>query len=204
MRLLVLSDTHLEHDPAWALPESFPPFDVAVFAATWTRHPCAVRRLAEAPGLVGRPIVFVVGNHEHYGGAMAERLAAGRAACAGARVHLLDRDAVGLAGVRFVGATLWTDYRLHGDAAAAMAACRRKLPDHRPIEVAERGSRRPFQPRDAAALHAVDRSYIEAELARACDRPTVVVTHHAPMRPASPRVSRPNGRRPATRRTSKP
>ncbi len=180
-RLLVLSDLHLEHDPAWSLPETFPPFDVAVFAGDVDGSPeRAVHRLAAAPGLAGRPIVYVPGNHEFYHGCIEERLAAGQAACGGTRVHLLDRRSVVLDGVRFIGATLWTDYRLFGDSRFAMEVCRRELNDHRQIKIGPPGSRRPFRPEDAAALHAGDRVFLEAELAHPFSGPTVVITHHAP------------------------
>ncbi len=182
-KILVLSDLHLEHRSAWSLPDAFPPFDVAVFAGDVDGSPeLSVRRLAAAPGLAGRPVVFVSGNHEFYGGRMEERLAAGKAACAGTDVHPLDRGSVVLAGVRFVGATLWTDYALFGDVAKAMGACRRFLNDHRLIEVGPRGARHLFRPEDAAALHAADRAFVEAELAIPSAGPTVVVTHHAPHR----------------------
>ena len=180
-RLLVLSDVHLEHRPAWSLPDVFPHFDVAVFAGDVDASPArAVHRLATAPSLAGRPIIFVPGNHEFYGGCLGERLAEGRAACAGTSVHVLDRDAAVLAGVRFVGATLWTDYRLLGDRAAAMAACRRTINDHRLVTIGPPGARRPFRPEDAAAIHARDKAFIEAELVKPFNGPTVVVTHHAP------------------------
>ena len=53
-RLLILSDLHLEHRPVWSLPETFPPFDIAVFAGDVDGSPeRAVNRLAAAPGLVG-------------------------------------------------------------------------------------------------------------------------------------------------------
>ena len=181
MRLLVLSDLHLEHRSAWVVPESFPPFDVAVIAGDVDASPAhAVHRLATAPGLTERPIVFVPGNHEYYRGCLEERLAAGRAACAGTRVHLLDRGTQVLAGVRFVGATLWTDYALFGDPNAAMAACRRTINDHRLMTIGPPGARRPFLPEDAAAIHGGDVAFIEAELARPFAGPSVVVTHHAP------------------------
>ena len=180
-RLLVLSDLHLEHHPAWSLPDAFPPFDVAVLAGDVDGSPeRAVHRLAQAPGLVGRPIVTVPGNHEFYGGCLDERLAAGKTARAGTRVHMLDRGTVVLAGIRFVGAILWTDYRLFGDPGLAMEACRSGLNDHRLVEVGPPGSRRLFQPEHAAALHVRDRAFIEAELAKPFAGPTVVVTHHAP------------------------
>ena len=181
--LLILSDLHFEHRSVWSLPDAFPPFDVAVFAGDVDGSVArSVRRLAAAPGLAGRPIVFVPGNHEFYGGHLDERLAEGKAACADSDVHLLDRGTVVLAGVRFVGATLWTDYALFGDAAAEMAACRRDLNDHRRIEAGPSDARRRFLPEDAAALHAGDRAFIEAELATPFAGATVVVTHHAPHR----------------------
>ncbi len=180
-RLLVLSDLHLEHRPVWSLLEQFPLFDVAVVAGDVDGSPeRAVHRLATAPGLAGRPIVYVPGNHEYYHGGLKERLAAGRAACAGTSVRLLDRHTVEIAGVRFVGATLWTDYKLFGDPAVAMAACQNGINDHRLIQAGPPGARRLFRPEDAAAIHAGDRAYIEAELARPIAGPTVVVTHHAP------------------------
>ncbi len=83
----------------------------------------AVCRLAAAPGLAGRPVVFMPGNHEFYGDRW-RSASPPKAACTGTDVHLLDRGSIALAGVRFVGATLCTDYALFGDAAKAMAACR--------------------------------------------------------------------------------
>ncbi len=182
-RLLVFWDLHLEHRPRWSLPESFPPFDVAVLAGDVDAPPeRTVHRLAEAPGLAGRPIVYVPGSHEFYRSCRDEVLAAAKAACAGTRVHRLDRSSVILSGVRFVGATLWTDYRLNGDPVKAMSACRRTLNDHRLVEIGPPGSRRLFQPEDAAALHLGDRAFIEAELGRPYEGATVVVTHHGPHR----------------------
>ena len=133
-----------------------------------------------SPGLVGCPIVYVPGNHEFYRGCFEERLAAGKAACVATRVHMLDRDTVVLAGVRFVGAILWTDYRLSGDPERAMDVCRRGMNDHRLIQVGTPGSRRLFRPEDAVALHARDRAFIQAELAITFEGPTVIVTHHGP------------------------
>ena len=61
-----------------------------------------------------------------------------------------------------------------------MAACRRTINDHRLVSIGPPRARRPFRPEDAAAIHARDKAFIEAELARPFAGPTVVVTHHAP------------------------
>lgn len=182
-RILVLSDLHLDHRPAWSMPASFPPYDVAVFAGDVDGSVArSVRRLAESPALAGRPSILVPGNHEFYGGEVEERLAEGREACAGTDVNLLDRDSVVLEGVQFTGATLWTDYKLFGDAVAGMAACGRALNDHRLIRVGGRGAERRFLPRDAAARHAADSAFLEEALSVPFAGPRVVVTHHAPHR----------------------
>src|SRR2546421_2288396 len=69
MRLLVLSDLHLEHRPRWRLPEKFPPFDVAVLAGDIEGSPRkSIELLAATPALGCKPCVLVAGNHEFYGG----------------------------------------------------------------------------------------------------------------------------------------
>ena len=60
------------------------------------------------------PIVFVPGNHEYYGGWHPEDLRVGRRVASDLGVTLLDEETAILGGVRFVGATLWTDYALDG------------------------------------------------------------------------------------------
>ncbi len=66
------------------------------------------------------PVVYVRGNHEFYGGHLDTRLAEGRAASEASLrtskfgVHMLENDDVVLGGVRFLGATLWTDFMLEG------------------------------------------------------------------------------------------
>ena len=68
MRLLVISDIHLECGP-FTLPEPMPDFDVAVFAGDIGKPISeAIRWMAEqrAGPLAGRPAIYVPGNHEFY------------------------------------------------------------------------------------------------------------------------------------------
>jgi UDP-2,3-diacylglucosamine pyrophosphatase LpxH len=185
MRALVFSDLHLEHRPDWRLPTSLPPFDVAIVAGDVHGSPAtAVETLATAQGLLGRPVIYVPGNHEFYGGQIERRLEDGRAACVGTNVQMLDRATVIVDGVRFIGAVLWTDYKLHGDPVTAQVAALRWLNDHRAIETAVAGWERKFMPGHALMRHEADRAYIAAQLAEPFDGSSVVVTHHAP-HPAS-------------------
>ena len=107
IRLLVLSDLHLEHRRSWSLPEGSPDFDVAIFAGDIAASPReAVDILLTQPALAERPVVYVPGNHEFHGGEIEARLSEGRAAAAGTRVNLLDRETVVINGARFIGAVL--------------------------------------------------------------------------------------------------
>lgn len=177
MRLLLLSDLHLENRPCWRIPESLPPFDVAVFAGDIAETPrAAVEAFIAAPALSGRQVVYVPGNHELFSGDIDARIADGKAAAHGTNVTLLDRDAVVAGGARFIGAILWTDYDLKGDVARAMAAAEAGMYEHRLI----RDGGGTFTPSRALDRHREDLAFIEAELAKPFDGPTVVVTHHAP------------------------
>lgn len=191
MKILVLSDLHTEFVPQfWALPEALPDFDVCVLAGDIAGSPRKGVEWARAePALSGRPIVYVPGNHEFYGREIESALREGKEAAAGANVRLLDRDVAVIDGatvggakasVRFVGAILWTDYRLQGSQAWSMAMAARGLNDHVRIERrGPRGSLR-FTPDDALERHVADLAFIDGVLGVPFDGQTVVVTHHAP------------------------
>lgn len=64
------------------------------------------------------PVLYVAGNHEFYGHDLGYKLAKFRLVVGSgetaSRIQFLENDRVDLGGVRFLGTTLWTDYRLHG------------------------------------------------------------------------------------------
>lgn len=127
------------------------------------------------------PIVMVLGNHEFYRRCWDEEVAAARQQAPLYGVHLLENDTVTIGNVRFIGATLWTDYALFGDhtVADAMDAAARGLNDHRLINWTKQPWRR-FRPQEALELHRRSRAFIEAELGEPFVGATVAVTHHAP------------------------
>lgn len=126
-----------------------------------------------------RPVIYVIGNHEYYHGDTAEVLAACRAAAEGTSVHLLEEDGVVIGGVRFLGATLWTDFDLFGNEEGGIIARRaavRDMPDFNVIM--HNGA--VFTPDASVAWHQRSREWLDAELGKPHDGPTVVVTHHVP------------------------
>jgi predicted phosphodiesterase len=204
MRLLILSDLHLEQAGAYQVPSGVD-YDTVVLAGDIRTHGVAAVRWAADPATFGRrPVVLVPGNHEFYGSEVGEQLEAMRQAAGGTPVHVLSRDSFVLQGVRFVGVTLWTDFALpvgnerepaeydeETNVARALRAANRYVVDFRCVEVAatsiprHRGEdvkRRLLTAEDTLAMHQVDCDWLRNELAVEHSGPTVVMTHHAPHR----------------------
>lgn len=188
VRLLILSDLHLEF--ASFEPPDASLFDIAVLAGDIAVGVKAVHWARRDATFGGKPVVLVPGNHEFYGSERSRMLAQLREAAAGTHVHLLDRDEVILQGIRFLGATLWTDFALdvaHGtDIDQAMGDARVGLSDFSGSilerEPDDKGRRR-FTPEEAAGEHGRSRSWLGQRLISPVGSDvldTVVVTHHAP------------------------
>jgi len=185
MRILPISDLHLEHGPIpGEMASIIADFDVVVLAGD-VSSPLAeavawIARERDRGAFNGRPVVYVPGNHEFYHGLLAVDLTAQMRDARAAGVPLLAPGSAAIDGVRFVGATLWTDYRLNGDPAGGRIAAEHGLNDHRLIRFDEGKRATRFTSAEALALHRRDLAFIEDELARPFAGPTVVVTHHAP------------------------
>ncbi len=191
--IILHSDLHLESGP-FTLPTPPSARAVAVFAGdvcSGDGGPAALRALTRLP------TVYVAGNHEFWGGDYYERLAQIKAQAKANGVHFLENQSVVLEGVRFLGATLWTDYGGGHDALLSYGLWR--MNDHRKITAArwwtpankakfvkqfgERALEQfegKFNPLLARELHQKTRAWLKRELAKPFDGPTVVVTHHAP------------------------
>ena len=197
-RLLILSDLHLEFAPFQ--PPDPAIFDVAVLAGDIWTGPKAVHWARRDSTFAGKPVVLVPGNHEFYGSERSRTLELLREQAAGSNVHLLDRDEVILGGVRFLGATLWTDFEIDvargTDMDSAMRDATRGLNDFAG-QIRERSlyppSQSRFTPQHAAREHRHSRAWLQARLEEPVDASdasdasavsavftTVVVTHHAP------------------------
>ena len=131
-----------------------------------------------------KPVIYVPGNHEFYGGSIAGVADELKQRCAGTNIRVLDNDQVVIDGVRFLGTTLWTDFMLFGDGEQRAEAVRQALGFMRDFSRIRAGDAAQglFTPADSAALFALQSAWLEHSLAQAHAGPTVVVTHHAPSR----------------------
>ena len=179
MKLQILSDLHLSTGEL-VCPHT--DADLIVLAGDIARP---AEAMAWAHGL-GRRVLYVPGNHEFYGGSLEGTVDELKRLSNRGTVRVLDNEAVVIDGVRFLGATLWTDFRLFDDTGqrdAAMAEGSRFMRDFSRIRVCEREETL-FSPTHCAEQFSRDAGWLAARLNEAFDGPTVVVTHHAPS-PAS-------------------
>jgi predicted phosphohydrolase len=125
------------------------------------------------------PCVYVAGNHEYYKGSIREGLEDGHAAAAQfPNVHFLENESIVIDGLRFLGATLWTDYQIEGYRQLAMFNARERMNDHKQI-AKQRNPWQRFVPEMAYRMHQDSRRFIDTAL-KADPIKTVVVTHHLP------------------------
>ena len=184
-RFLVWSDLHDEFWDGFDLPNLSALVDGVLIAGdTHTRG----RHLdipAQAARKYGCPVVVIWGNHEPYGSVWSELLAEEERQLAvlraeGLDIRVLHGATTVVAGVRIIGATLWTDLQLYpefDDLARIMVSA--YMQDYRAIRTAPDTC---FTIDDMLSRHAQDKAVILAALRNPHDGPTVVMTHHLPLR----------------------
>ena len=115
-------------------------------------------------------------NHEVYGYDVRDVDMLSRAAPSNVRV-LSDRSCQ-IDGARFLGATLWTDFKFNGEAEAwfARRTAKSSIDDFDLI----RNGDRLFTPEDSVHLHRVSVHWLVTEFEKKHPGPTIEVTHHLP------------------------
>jgi Icc-related predicted phosphoesterase len=126
------------------------------------------------------PVIYVPGNHEYYHHdiGITDELKSS----APANIRVLDNDSCEFDNVRFLGSTLWTDFRLYGEGEAwfARQKAKRSIEDFTAI----RNCDRRFTPEDSVGLHEISKAWLVDEMQKTFNGPTVVVTHHLPATPS--------------------
>jgi DNA repair exonuclease SbcCD nuclease subunit len=123
----------------------------------------------------GKPVLYVAGNHEYYGGDLFTTYARIADVAANGCVRLLDNDAVVIGDVRFLGATLWTDFEQAN--LEKMLLAHRHMSDYGQI----RNQDRELSPEHLLEANWQTRHWLRQELAKPFPGKTVVITHHAPL-----------------------
>lgn len=172
VRLHILSDLHLGvQDMQVPLLRA----DLTILAGDIARPASAMQWAAT----LGRPVLYVPGNHEFYGSSIPETRERLASEAARHGIHLLDQKEIILHGVRFLGTTLWTDFQLFGPAKAEEAKAQTAAL-MRDFSVIRNAAGDIYTPDDSIALFREQTAWLDAMLDAPFDGPTVVITHHAP------------------------
>ena len=173
-RLRIMSDLHLEFGPLELEPIGE---DVLVLAGDIG---IGTQGLDWAETYYRRTSVrsvIIAGNHEFYHmGGVTETLRRFYWDPVRYGVFFVEDNHFFYKDIRFVGSTLWTDYRLGGldeiERIGAMRYAEGTMNDHRLIPN--------FKPQDAAQRHTDSRHFLAETLTQRIPQPTVVMTHHLP------------------------
>lgn len=190
MKLHIISDLHLEfsdHDVQGL------EADVIVLAGDIG---VGIKGLEWAAKLLSRTdahIIYVAGNHEFYRHEIHSLRKTMKSYCSAPkgwtgdssehRLHFLDDDEVIIDGVRFLGSTLWTDFKMFGETMKkdCMLEGEQKLNDFRLINITENNELWNFRALDSINLHNESVKWLSNKLKKETfDGQTVVVTHHLP------------------------
>lgn len=199
MKLHILSDLHNEFAPHQPDFEAVAAADVIVLAGDidvglkgliWARE-----------SFPNHEIVYVAGNHEFYHHHWNQLLVDMRSKAKTLGIHFLENEAATIGGVRFLGATLWTDFDYFGrnKRQANMREAENRLNDFNLIKAqtiqpervsailgtadGKKGAIR--WTRKLTAVHTLERhknsmEWLQDELLKGDPDKTVVVTHHFP------------------------
>lgn len=201
MKLWVWSDLHLQMQDL-PLPLQAPDgVDAIVCAGDLCHAPDLRNKAFDIVHHYDLPLVFVPGNHEFYwGGGMSRskpsdhrlmKEAADESRSWRQPLILLDDDVADIGGVRFIGGTLWTDFRMGldkgADLRARMQAAPRQLADFSQIRL---GGGEFLSPQAMLRFHQRTCRFIERQLAIPSEGKKIVVTHHLPHPDCTPQFYR--------------
>ena len=177
MKIQLASDLHLEFLthilPHETLIRPAPDADILVLAGDIHQGTQALELFKDWPV----PVLYVAGNHEFYGHRWEQVRQDLQTQCVGTAIRFLDNSRFDLGDVRFLGATLWTDFSqsiIGVD--KAMRYARARMADFRAIQT-QAGI---FTPEQSMQDHAQSVQWLAQQLVEPHAGPTVVITHHAP------------------------
>jgi predicted phosphodiesterase len=173
-----MSDLHLEFTDYLPSVISSIGEDVVVLAGDIGVGLEGVRWACRAFG--DRPVLYVMGNHEFYGHHFVELIEKARAETQGSRVRILEDEAVVIDGVRFLGCTFWTDFKLFGSPRQSQCMeIASFMSDYMQMLTGPAGMLRNVKPADTLARHKASCTWLNREIGQSKE-PCVVITHHGP------------------------
>lgn len=173
MRIQVISDLHQEFGISNL---SFENADLVILAGDTnlgTRGIEWVKRY-----IPKKPVIYILGNHEYYKGTYPKTLYKIKQASKDSNIIVLENGRAEFNGVRFHGATLWTDFSLFGNPVEYGVICQAKMNDYKQIRRDPSYSK--LRTIDTYKIHQFSKMWLEESLEESINYKNVVITHHAP------------------------
>lgn len=184
MRIHIISDLHLEFTKNLFIYNQ-PDCDVIIISGDL--HPIT----KDCIGLdwliknTDKPIIYVAGNHEYYNypkhiDELEDLLRQQLSSSKYDRINFLQNENIIIDGVKFIGATLWTDYNLTGNPEMSMEYAGLYMNDFRHINFDTPTNNGIEKAKKFAKIHRESLEYIISELSIPFEGKSVVITHHCP------------------------
>lgn len=179
MKVQILSDLHIDHSNYKVANDNA---DVVVIAGDlfedFSQAPQFFKSLPEK-----KPIIIVLGNHDYYNKSLVQAVKELKSiASSYPNIHILEKEHIDIQGVRFIGCTLWTDFKILGPFFENEAKnwCAKNVGDFSLIKKVE-SSFIPWNVEDMCREHEKSVQYLEHMLLKEpFSGEKIVVTHFAP------------------------
>ena len=185
-RFLVWVDLH---DEFWNrvpdIPDSAQDVDALLLAGDTSTQGRHIDIALDLHQQLNKPVIMIRGNHEFYHSTISgiidnDRRRLAEINAAGGDIRMLEGNATEIAGTRIIGATLWTDLNLYpGHANQIRKAVKRNMNDFGLIRITPGQS---FTVGKWLEMHWAEREAIFRELSISYDGPTIIMTHHIPVK----------------------
>lgn len=173
MKIQIISDLHQE----FGISElSFKNADLVILAGDINLGVKGIEWIKQ--NIFNKPVIYVLGNHEYYKGAYPRTLHKIAELAKGSNVSVLENNRIEIDGIRFHGATLWTDFSLFGSPIEYGIICQGKMNDYRLIRRDPTYSK--LRSIDTYKIHQFSKNWLIESLEESKDYKNVVITHHAP------------------------
>lgn len=172
LNILPISDVHLEGSN---FKTKIPDADVVILGGDIGIGTFGI----EWASKIDSHVIYIAGNHEFEGyeyDVMLNKLR--EAADKTQNVHFLQQNEVVIEGVRFLGCTLWSDFKIFGEYwyNQAKLAALQGMPEYSTVFK----NKKLLHVSDTERMHHSDRSWLKMKLRNPHQGETVVITHHAP------------------------
>jgi len=173
MKIQIISDLHLEFGSSELV---FDNADLVILAGDTHLGVKGIEWVKTK--IPNTPVIYILGNHEYYKGSYPKTLNKIKAAAQGSQIEVLENSFVDIEGIRFHGATLWTDFSIFGNPQYYGMMCQSKMNDYKKIRRDPSYSK--LRTIDTFKIHQFSKLWLKESLENSKGLKNIVVTHHAP------------------------